>query len=358
MMGFTYLGHPNVIEYFNRVVARGRLASAYLFCGPEGVGKFTWARTLAQALLCEGNQESPTTACGTCAACRLVAAQTHPDLMIVRRPSDKNFIPVELFIGADERRMKEGVCYELGLKPFRGGRKIAIIDDADYLNQEGANCLLKTLEEPPPKSLLILIGTSAQKQLPTVRSRCQRVAFGPLHPDDLEQILLARGIAADPQEARRMGATSGGSLERAMLLRDPELLAFREAWLTQLAGNDPGDHQFAKRMAGVVESAGSDGAARRQRLRLVCDLTMEFFRAVLWRASGLELDAEPALAAAAEQSARHSTMNALTASRCLARCIDGHAEIAANVNLTLWIDCFLSDLGRLLRGDFVAAEYA
>ena len=76
--------------------------------------------------------------------------------------------------------MREGLCHDIALKPFRGGRKIAIIDDADYLNQEGANCLLKTLEEPPEKSVIILIGTSQQRQLPTIRSRCQIVRFAPL----------------------------------------------------------------------------------------------------------------------------------------------------------------------------------
>ncbi len=73
--------------------------------------------------------------------------------------------------------MREGLCHDIALKPFMGGRKVAIIDDADDLNEEGANCLLKTLEEPPPHSVLILIGTSAERQLPTIRSRARRFVF-------------------------------------------------------------------------------------------------------------------------------------------------------------------------------------
>jgi len=108
--------------------------------------------------------------------------KTHPDFYIVEKPADKSSIPLALFVGDDDHRMREGLCHDIGLKPFMGGRKVAIIDDADHLNEEGANCLLKTLEEPPPCSVLILIGTSADKQLPTIRSRCQTIRLVPCRP--------------------------------------------------------------------------------------------------------------------------------------------------------------------------------
>ena len=128
--------------------------------------------------------------CEYCPSCLQVAARTHPDLEIVSKPEDKSFLPLELFIGDKEHRMKEGLCHRIAMKPFQGGRKIAIIDDADFLNAEGANCLLKTLEEPPPQSVLILIGTSPAKQLPTIRSRCQLIRFRPLRTDQVEELLL------------------------------------------------------------------------------------------------------------------------------------------------------------------------
>ena len=109
--------------------------------------------------------------------------------------------------------MREGLCHNISLKPYRGGRKIAIIDDADFLNQEGANCLLKTLEEPPPKSILILIGTSEQKQLPTIRSRCQVIRFRPLAESTVAELLVSQGLIESEVEAERLAGLSGGSLE-------------------------------------------------------------------------------------------------------------------------------------------------
>src|SRR5205823_1972002 len=104
--------------------------------------------------------------CGECESCRLAASGSHPDSHSISLPRDKSFLPLELFVGRRERRMQEGLIHDLALKPFLGGRKIGIIDDADLLHEEAPNALLKTLEEPPPRSVLILVGTSAARQLP------------------------------------------------------------------------------------------------------------------------------------------------------------------------------------------------
>src|SRR5436190_10788235 len=154
-------GHDEVVERFRRSLARGRLASTFLFVGPAGVGKRALAEKLAQALLCSAAPAQQMAPCGHCDSCVQVAAHTHPDLYLVEKPADKSTIPLELLIGDDEHRMREGLCHAISLKPFMGGRKVAIIDDADYLSEEAASCLLKTLEEPPPRSVLILIGTSS-----------------------------------------------------------------------------------------------------------------------------------------------------------------------------------------------------
>src|SRR4029450_8202547 len=114
--------------------------------------------------------------------------------------------PLELLIGDAEHRMRAGLCYNIALKPFSARRKVAIIDDADYLNKEGANCLLKTLEEPPPKSLLIMIGTSEQRQVPTIRSRCQIVRFQPLAEEDVAELLLSTGVCEDAALAQPAAA--------------------------------------------------------------------------------------------------------------------------------------------------------
>ena len=228
-------GHDQIVELFRRAIERGRLASSFLFAGPAGIGKRSFAVKLAQAMLCQQRPEEALDPCETCQSCTMVLAGTHPDLDIVAKPADKAEIPVALFIGDHEHRRQEGLCHNIALKPFMGGRKIALIDDADLLNEEGANCLLKTLEEPPPQSLLILIGTSPAKQLPTIRSRCQLVRFQPLAIETVAELLLRQGLAPDAAQARRLAQHSEGSVGRALELADPALWAFRSTLYGHLA---------------------------------------------------------------------------------------------------------------------------
>ncbi len=218
----TILGHDPILERFRRNLQQGRLASTFLFLGPSGVGKRTTALHLAQCLLCETTAADQLVACQTCPSCQQVAVLSHPDLVVISKPEDKNFIPVELFIGDREHRMRKGLCHDIALKPFCGGRKIAIIDDADYLNQEGANCLLKTLEEPPERSVIVLIGTSEQRQLPTIRSRCQIVRFGPLSEQVIARLLQEHSEMA-PDQIASAARRAGGSLSGALELADAEL---------------------------------------------------------------------------------------------------------------------------------------
>src|SRR5207247_3686112 len=158
-------GHEAQILAFSRAVARGRLAHAYLFTGAPGIGKRVFAGELAKALLCE--HPSPPTpvpsgervasraleACDQCESCTLFDAGTHPDYFTVARPEDKNELPIEV--------MRE-LCRGFSLKPARGRAKVALLDDADDLNDQAANCFLKTLEEPPPRSVFFLVGTSPE----------------------------------------------------------------------------------------------------------------------------------------------------------------------------------------------------
>src|SRR5215212_431631 len=162
-------GHDAILAGFRRVVQRGRLAHAYLFVGPDGVGKKLFAVELAKAFLCE-RPRGELDACGECSSCSLVDADTHPDLTIARRPEDKHEFPVELM---------RSLLANFALKPARGKGRVVIVDGADDFNDESSNAFLKTLEEPPPGSLLILVGFSPDRQLATIVSRCQVVRFGP-----------------------------------------------------------------------------------------------------------------------------------------------------------------------------------
>ncbi len=222
------LGHDDIAERFRRTLAAGRLASTYLFVGPPGIGKRRFALELAHALLCTEAAEADLKRCGQCESCRMFAAGNHPDLEIVGLPADKSSLPIELFIGDREHRNQDGLCHRLGLRPFFGRRRVAIVDDADHLGIASANCLLKTLEEPPPSALLILIGTSPSRLLPTIRSRSQVVRFQPLAPDTVATILTDNGAVADRELAQRVAELSEGSVERAMRLAEPALWGFRD----------------------------------------------------------------------------------------------------------------------------------
>ena len=157
-------GHDELVAAFARAARRGPAGYGYLFTGPPGVGKRLFAVELAKTLLCESPPADRFDSCDRCSSCRLVDASTHPDLFVVARNEDKHDVIID-----DVRQLSD----KLAMKPARGGRKIAILDDADDLNEQSANCFLKTLEEPPPQSLLILIGTSADRQLATIRSRAK-----------------------------------------------------------------------------------------------------------------------------------------------------------------------------------------
>ena len=142
-------GHDELASAFRQRIRLGRFPHAFLFVGPEGVGKKLFALTLAQALLCERREESDFEPCGECASCQQVVAGTHPDVLQVSRPEERHELPIDAI-----RKLN----HDLSLAPMRGRRRIAIVDDADYLNEEASNAFLKTLEEPPPGSVLITGG--------------------------------------------------------------------------------------------------------------------------------------------------------------------------------------------------------
>jgi DNA polymerase III subunit delta' len=304
------LGHDEVAERFRTAVRRGRLASTYLFVGPPGVGKRRFALALAKALLCRETQGDPLEPCGRCESCRLCVAASHPDLDVVSLPKDKSTLPLELFIGSKEHRNQEGLCHRIALRPFLGGRKVAIIDDADNFSQESANALLKTLEEPPPRSLLILIGTSPSKQLPTIRSRSQIVRFQPLSSDTVAEILVRNAIVPDHQSAAPLIEFGAGSIERAAALVAPAIWQFRGQMLRDLANEQANPVRLAKAIQGFVDEAGKDAADRRERLRTILTFAEDFYRGRLRaEANGAPGDALGALDASL-RAAEHIDRNA------------------------------------------------
>jgi len=272
------IGHDRVTEQFRRAATRGRLAGSFLFVGPDGVGKRTFALATARSLLCQNRSSQDFDACGTCSACHQVDAGNHPDVYYVAKPEDKSELPLELLIGGKEQRGRSGVCYEISRKPYAGGFKIAIIDDADKLNEEGANALLKTLEEPPPHAILVLIGTSASKQLPTIRSRCKIIRFFPLPPQALAQLLESQNATVSPERALRLARSSDGGLELAKAFSDESIDEIREMFFRELSDGVPHSVTFAIKLNEFVDAAGKEAIVRRKRLRLLLMMSLDFYR--------------------------------------------------------------------------------
>jgi DNA polymerase III subunit delta' len=350
MLWNDFLGHEEVRERFRRAVAQGRLGGTYLLVGPSGVGKRRFALKLAQALLCQEIPESELEACGTCRNCQQAIAGSHPDLQYVHCPEDKANIPIETFIGPRENRLREGFCYEISLKSYAGGRKVGIIDDADTINQEGANCLLKMLEEPPPGAVIFLLATSLQKQLPTIRSRSQVVQFSPLTPSQVAQILTDQQLIDDPGIIQAMAELSEGSLDRAIEMADPELLEYRTEFLQCLAAHDWDALDLAKRTSKFVEQAGTEAPARRRRLRQLIHIATTFYRQQLRALHGLDPLADPGASQAVGQAIRHPEVDTSAITDCIDRCVTAEYQLAANANVATLIECWLDELSCLTYG--------
>ncbi len=340
-------GHDAIVEKFRTALERERLASTYLFVGPSGVGKCSFAVKLAQVLLCQRRRPVEMEPCGECDACALVEAMTHPDLHLVAKPPEKSEIPVDLLIGERERRMQEGLCHDIGLKPYLGPRKVAIVDDADHLNEEGANCLLKTLEEPPPRSVLILIGTSAERQLPTIRSRCQMIYFRPLDAQVVARLVLASRLVENEADAQRLARSCGGSLQRAVELADEPLWAFRRQLLTALAESDWDSVRLARAAGEFVEAAGREGAAKRRRARQIIAFCEELYTEVMREIAGAAQDIDVELRDAATRVTGGGSLDVETAADCLERCAAAIRQIDGNAQQTTVLDCLFDDLARL-----------
>lgn len=348
------VGQDAVVEQFRRRLASGRVTGTFLFVGPPGVGKRTFSLKLAQALLCQEGTNRSLDPCGECEDCRLTEAGNHPDLITVAKPADKSEIPLSLLIGPPENRMRQGLCHDIGLKPFRGGRRIAVIDDADELNVEGANALLKTLEEPPPRSVIILLSNGTDRQLPTIRSRSQLVRFAPLETNDLARLMAELDIAK-LQDAERIALIAEGSLERARQLADPEVLEFRRE-LFSLPLVEVGQSQaLAKLLLAFTEAAGKEASARRDRLRLAIGFMAEYFRAVTRAVAGADVGPDPTLQRAGAAAMRQPGLDLELLADMTQRTLEAIEHVDRNGHQTMIVEALADDLARRAAGRLASA---
>jgi DNA polymerase-3 subunit delta' len=217
----TITGHRPLLALLARATARGTLPPSLVFAGPEGVGKRLTATALAQALNCErpvkygrqktedgtedGTEDTGNDACGECAACKRIARGVHADILVIE-PGESGAIKLDQVREAIDRS---------AYRPFEGRRRLVVIDQADALIPEAQNALLKTLEEPPPASVFVLITDRPDVLLPTVRSRCQHLRFGPLTAREVAGVLV-RDHEVAPADAHAAAAAADGSVGRAL----------------------------------------------------------------------------------------------------------------------------------------------
>lgn len=333
------VGHREIIDRFRSLIGRGKLGHAYLFVGPEGIGKRRVARLLAQALLCETRAAALVDPCGTCAACAQVGAGAHPDLMEIGRPADKNEFPIAVI---------QSLVAQLALKPARGSRKVAIIDDADDLNEEAANCFLKTLEEPPPGSVLILLATAQETQLPTIQSRCQIVRFHELNVDEIAGILGELGVAIDPAEARRRAAEAEGSVLRAIEQARPEWADFERGLIQQLLAERIAVVDVAQQINQFIEGAGKESAAKRSRARQIVRLVARLYRDLVRRSVAGDIAEDPSRDTAARRCGPEILMDLLD------RTLEADYHLSRMANMPLVVETWIDDLGRITQGRYLA----
>jgi DNA polymerase-3 subunit delta' len=267
-MPFRHLaGHRVLLDHVARAAARGSLPPSLIFAGPDGVGKRLAALSLAQLFNCtslagQAQDESAPDACGNCGACRRIARGVHADVLMIE-PGETGSIKVEQVRGAIERT---------AYRPFEGRRRVVIIDDADAMEGPPQNALLKTLEEPPAASTFVLVTSRPDLLLPTVRSRCQRVRFGPVSPAEIAQVLM-RDHGFAEREAHAAAAAAEGSIGGALEGDSEAYVGARDAAEALLKAVAQGSSP-AQRLEGA-RALGRDKVDRDElgrRLRLVASM--------------------------------------------------------------------------------------
>lgn len=218
------LGHEWAVRMLKNQLVNGKIRHAYLFSGPDGMGRRTLALKLAQALNCQ-KSTSPGQPCGECRDCQQLARQEHPDLTIIAVEEDSTSLKVD--------QVREAL-HTLSLTPYQAPYRVAILLRFENATINAANALLKTLEEPPPQVVLIITAQDSEALLPTIVSRCELIRLSPLSLDS-----LARGLQDElelPEEkARFLAHIAAGRPGIALrLFKDPDALAARQAWLDDL----------------------------------------------------------------------------------------------------------------------------
>ena len=252
-------GHREAERTLLEAYRSGRLPHGWLISGPAGIGKATLAFRMARFVLAHPDPRGAVAAASSLAVephhpvTRKVAAQTHSDLLVLERTINEKTNKLRQDIQVDD--VRRTVTF-FGSTPGEGGWRVAVVDAVDDLNEEGANALLKVLEEPPRRALLLLVSHSAARVLPTIRSRCRFLTLRPLAVEDLSQAAAAAlGRSAGDTDIAAAAAVAEGSVRRALALLDKDTLELRSRIITlldRLPAVDPEAlHLLGDRIAGT-----------------------------------------------------------------------------------------------------------
>jgi DNA polymerase-3 subunit delta' len=301
------IGHAPIVSLLRQAVRRGSVPQSLLFAGPDGVGKRAVAVALAQAINCPKRGASGDDACGTCATCERIARGVHTDVAIVDRGESAS-IKIDV--------VRERVLDAIGYRPFEAARRVFVIDSAEDLGEQAQDALLKTLEEPPPSAVLVLVTAYPDLLRPTIQSRCRRLRFGPLVESDVARVLTERhGI--DARQARSLAAASGGSVGRALAAQTGSLDDDREAafGLVAAARGRIGDRLRAAAALAKHDSDRRDREALSDRLTIVGSILRDLGAMAAGRGEALV------------NTDREADLRALAAAYDLRRVIAGYAAL-------------------------------
>jgi DNA polymerase III subunit delta' len=268
----TIVGHRRLIALLSQAIARETLPPTLLFAGPAGIGKFVVSKAVASAVNCQSPVRDrdglPLDACGVCRSCDRVDRDVHVDVAILV-PDEKASIKIDVVREALERT---------SFRPFEGRRRVVIIRDADALEPQAQNALLKSLEEPPPSTVFLLTTAVPGALLPTVRSRCMRLAFARLTEREVADILV-RDYDMAEGEAREAAALADGRVGEALALGSTDVAVLREAALMLLrqAAAQPGA-QSRIQAAGVLWGGPSKKERPREDVALVLRMMASMLR--------------------------------------------------------------------------------
>jgi DNA polymerase-3 subunit delta' len=358
-----------------RAFACGRIPHAYIFHGPDGVGKEMMARRVAKLLLCEqpvdralaeevvpdSGTQTVRDACDRCHSCHLSDVNNHPDMRLVYRQlaayHEDGEVRKKKAIDIGVEVIRQFVVDVAGISSTLGRGKVFIVREADRITPQAQNALLKTLEEPPPATFLILLVNSLDRLLPTIRSRCQSVAFGPLPSEFVATRLaeLAKDVA--PEDARLYASLAQGSLGAALGYAEDNVAEYNgrlTQWLAEL------DRVNALQVAkSILDSAKDDGgryrdrdpalsdtAAQRQALRLVFTLCATWYRDILHVLAGTrDLVANVSAMSRLDEAAGRWRLE--TAPVAIARVSAAEAHLASSVNVQLCIESMVFALAAM-----------